>query len=417
MVIGANLAKGTADRLVVASAAGSTQIVLANATPAGTALGYNPGGVPVVVSASSASPTAFTLAGGPIAGGLFSYDLAYNPSGDQFVLIGAPNADAYRLATLPTAAQSIWFDTTDSWQDHQSELRAAGGVSAGGASGAPGVWARAVGDWADRSQTRSFSDDSKSYTFQTGYFQTTGGFFGGVDKDLRLGDGGEMIAGVGGGYITSNQNFKTSPNVVTYQGPAIEASAAYLKDGLFIEGAFKADFLDVSLSTPVLAPFGNPRSTTTLTSFGAIGDAGYRWTSGRAYVEPIVSLAYVDSLVDDLQLAGTTDTFGDHDQLRGRIGISGGTTLAEDSHKLVQGALTASYWDRISGDSQATITSGAGSTPLALTDSQLRRFGEVGVSLDAISLTSGWSGFVKADYQFGTGFTGGDVKAGVRFRF
>jgi autotransporter-associated beta strand protein len=416
LVLGADLPKGMADRLAVASATGSTQVVVTQVNGSGGALAYNPTGIPVVTSASAMSPTTFTLAA-PVQGGLFQYDLAYNAAGQDFVLIGTPTADAYRLATLPTAAQSIWFDTASSLQDHQSDLRAAGdSTPADGSSGAPGVWARAVGAWGDRSQTGSYTDLNKSYTFQSGYNQTTGGFFGGFDKDAQVA-GGEFIAGFGGGYITSNQDFKLSPSTVTYQGPSLEASAAYMVHGLFLDASVKADFLSVAFSAPTLGNFGNPRPNSSLTSYGAVGDAGYRWSFGQAYLEPIASLAYVESEIDTLHLAGTNDSFGDNDQLRGRLGLSGGATLLQDSHSLIQGALTASYWDRLSGGSEATIASAPDAPLLTLFDDQLRSYGEVGVSLSADSLKTGWSGFIKADYQFGTGFTGEDVKAGIRFRF
>jgi autotransporter-associated beta strand protein len=425
LILGADLVHGRADRLAVASAAGSTGILLDQGalTPQAlrtndlTPLPFNPAGIAVVTSASPMSPTTFTLAGGPVTGGLFQFDLAYDAAGQRFVLIGAPTAEAYRLGTLPTAAQSIWFDTMDSWQDHQGELRAAGGVAPpAGGSGAPGVWARAVGHWGDRTQSQTFTAYSNSYTFQTGYNQRTGGFLGGFDKDARI-LGGEFIAGFGGGYITSSQTFKGASTKVTYEGPTLEASAAYLKDGLFLEGAFKADFLNVSYAAPSLGSYGDPRPTSHLTSYGAYGDVGYRMNLGKAWLEPIASLAYVETGINELRLAGTTDSFGLNEEMRGRFGVSGGATLIQDSHKLIEGAVSGSYWDRLSGGSQATIAGQAGGAVLSITDPQLRRFGEVGVSLTAISLKSGWSGFAKGDYQFGTGFTGEDVKVGVRFRF
>lgn len=416
LAINANLGQGAADRLVVAGAAGATQLVVVPVTGAGPALPFNPNGIPVVVSASAMSAGAFTLAA-PVQGGLFQYDLALNAGANEFVLIGAPTADAFRLASLPTAAQSIWFDTTDSWQDHESDLRGASGITpAAGTTGAPGVWARAVGDWSSRTQSQTYTDFNKSYAFQTGYNQTTGGFFGGVDKDARVGDG-EFIGGFGGGYITSNQNFKGSTTRVTYQGPSIEVSAAYLVHGFFLDGAFKADFLSMSISAPSLAAFGNGRPTTNENSYGATGDAGYRFSFGPGFVETIASLSYVETDVKGFHLAGTYDSFGDNEQMRGRLGISGGATLHQDTSSVIEGAVTGSYWDRLSGGSQATIASGAGAPLLNVTDPQVRHYGEVGASISVISLKTGWSGFLKGDYQFANGFTGGDVKAGIRLRF
>jgi hypothetical protein len=358
--------------------------------------------------------TAFTLAGGPLQAGLFQYDLAYtDPS---FVLIGTPNAEAFRLTTLQTAAQSIWFDTSSAWTDHENDVR---DQALSGTGQTSGVWARAIGDWADRSQTQSYSDLNKTYNFQTGYTQNTGGVFGGFDVATSpAGQGDKLIFGVGGGYIYSGQTFKGSLTSANYQGWSVEGTAAYQSGGLFLDAELKGDFLQLSYNAPSLTVFGVGHDGTAVESYGGLVDGGYRFQFGsNAYVEPIASLGYVATRIDGFQLAGANVGFPGDDNLRGRLGASAGATFGQNADYEIQGAVTGSYWARLSGGSSASIASGGTAPLLTLNDTQLRDYGEVGVSLSDTSLKTGLSAFVNVDYQFSGGFNGGSLNIGARYKF
>ena len=430
--LGVNFATGAADKLVVTNASGTTAIVVADTAPT-TPLAYNPTGIPVVVSANAMNPTTFTLSGGPVAKGLFQYDLAYSPD-PRFLLVAVPDADAFRLGTVPTAAQSIWLDTTGVWLDRQTDLRdvllagiplagptAAQGQAPTGTAPAltNGIWARAVGDFTDRTETQTYSLLNKTYNFQTGYSQDTGAFFAGGDagKQGVLDPNDAVLLGFTAGYIDSTQDFKGSQTSATYTGGSLGASATYLDRNVFVDVLVKADLLSLSYSDPALAPFGVSRQTSNVTNIGVIADAGYRFNFGPGFVEPLATLAEVSSHVQSMALAGAEVSFGDNSVFRGRFGVRGGATFIDDSTVKVEGTASVSYWGRISGGASATINSGPGAPLLGVADQQVTNYGEAGLGLNVISKTSGWNGFLKGDYSFASGFTDGSIKGGVRLDF
>ena len=418
--VGANFTSKTADDLIVAGAAGTSTIVVTDLTPA-TPLAYNPTGIPVVTSTGAMSASAFILATGPVEKGLFQYDLAYSPD-PHFLLVSVPAAGAFRLSTLPTAAQSIWQDTAGVWLDRQNDER---DLFAPGAGPAPagtmtGVWARAVGDWTDRTQTQTYSLLNKTYNYQTGYNQRTDGIYAGYDGGLRGPAGQDDLVLFGGeiGYIDSTQKFKVSSAAADYQGWSAGLSATYLNQNFFVDALFKADFLELSYTDPSIAGFGASQQSGNIASYGGIIDAGYRINfAGTAFVEPQATVADVSARLDGLALAGSQVTFSDQSTVRGRLGVRGGFTVVDNSDYRVDASATGSYWARLSGGSAATINSGAAAPLLTLTDTQVKQYGEAGIGFNVFSKTSGLSAFLKGDYQFGSSYDAGSVKGGVRYDF
>ncbi len=265
------------------------------------------------------NPASFTLAGGPIQKGLFQYDLAYDPD-PGFVLVGVPAADAFRLSTLPTAVQSISDDTAGVLLDHQTELR--GLLGDGAAPDAiTGAWARAFGDWANRAQTQTYSVFNKTYTYETGYNQQTGGLFVGTDTAKQGGFTSDdmLVAGISAGYINSAQSFKGSSTEATYEGGSVAVTGSYMNQGFYVDGALKADIMgSASMSVPSLAGFGPSQGRANVLSYGAFADTGYRITIATSgYIEPLAGLAYLNSRIDDLaRWPAAAIGFGDNDTLR-----------------------------------------------------------------------------------------------------
>jgi len=426
--IGVNFTTGTADELKVNSVSGTTQISITSV--ASTPPVYNPMGIPIIVSTNPMNPNAFALAGGPIQRGLFQYDLAYQ-SDPAFVLVGAPTADAYRLATLPTAAQSIWLDTASMWLDRQAGLRDQIAGTAGVARPAlaqkstdaqsmPGVWAQAMGEWANRSETQTYGVLNKSYVLQTGYQQNTGAFYAGADGVQQgvINAHDTLLFGVMGGYIDSTQMFTDSTTSAHYTGGSVGASASYLIGNFFVDTLFKGDFLNLNYASATASAFGANQPISHIQNLGFITDAGYRFTiGGTAFAEPLATLAYVSSHASNLEISGSQVSFGDNDILRGRLGLRSGIELPGGSDYQITATGTASYWARLSGGASATINSGAGAPLLTLNDQQVTNYGDIGAGINIIQLKSGWSGFLKGDYQFASSYGAGSIKAGVRFDF
>jgi autotransporter-associated beta strand protein len=427
--VGVNFNAGTADRLVVSSVTGSTQIVVTDVAPT-LAASYDPTGIPIVVSSAAMNSSTFTLAGGPIQKGLFQYDLAYNAD-PEFVLVGTPSADAFRLAAVPTAAQSIWFDTAGVWLDRQADLRdllvagapipaAKPGDGDGAPPVTPGVWARAVGDWADRDQTQSYSALNKTYDFETGYRQNVAGVYGGMDvvRENVLGRGDALLFGATAGYVGSTQDFNASNATATFDGGSVGVSATYLNQNFFVDALLKGDFLTLNYSAPTDTAYGAGELKAHVVNLGAVVDTGYRFAlGGKTFAEPLATLAYVSSRIGDLSLSGAQIGFGDNDALRARLGVRGGATVVDTAAYRIDASATASYWGRLSGGASTVIDSGSGAPSLTLFDKQVTNYGEVGLALNYSSVKTGWSGFVKADYDFASGYNAGALKGGVRYDF
>ncbi len=435
--VGVNLTTGTADELKVAGATGTTQIVLTNVSPL-TAPVYNSAGIPIVVSATAMSANAFTLANGPIQKGLFQYDLAYNAD-PAFVLIGAPTADAYFLDTVKTAAQSIFADTTTIWTDHQANLRdmladqvaspsvtkvVKGPLEPAQPAPMPGLWATATGDWGSRSETQTYSDLNKNYAFQSGYQQNTATVLGGLDGAAQhvFGARDTLLIGATGGYIHSIQNFKASTASATYEGGSFGVSATYLNNQFFVDALLKTDILKLHFSDANIA-FGGSQTWSNIQNYGGVIDAGYRFEfarsalPGKSFIEPMATLAYVATRVGGLNMGGAQIAFGGEDLLRSRIGLRGGATLMETDAYRIDGSANLGYWSLLAGASNAMINSGGSAPLLTLTDRQVTNYGVVGLNVNYIPLKDNWSGFIKGDYQFASGFNAGSIKGGLNYNF
>jgi autotransporter-associated beta strand protein len=415
--LGVNFKAGTADNLVVASATGTSKIVVVNTAP-NAPVPYNPTGIVVVSSTAPMSPTAFTLPGGPVQMGFFQYDLAYTPD-PHFLLVATPTADAYRVAAVPTAAQSIWQDTAGVQIDRQADLRDL--MIAGGASGAAeaGVWGRALGGWTDRTQSSTYSVLGNSYAYQTGYNQNTGGIFFGIDGGSRglIKADDTLLVGFSGGYVNSTQSFKGSSTAANYQGASVGISATYLDKNLFVDALAKADLLKLDYADPALANVGASQEDGGVVNLGMVVDAGYRLNLGPGYVDPLATLSYVSTRVGGLSLAGEQVGFGDNSLMKARLGLRGGATVFENKAIVVQSSVTASYWQRLSGGSSATIDSGSERATVHRLGPERARLRRRRPGRGRISKDGDWSGFFKGDYQFANGFTSGTIKGGFRYSF
>ncbi len=418
---------------ITGSTSGSSAITLANTGTPGTYGTYNPNGVVLVnvsKGASGVSSSSFTLPGGPVRNGLFQYDIAYNPD-PQFLLVSVPDAEAYRLATLPGAAQSLWHDTAKLWLDRQANLRdlAMGGAAvAGFKDGAayvslkdepgerasPAIWAAAQGSWTDRSEQQTYRILNNSYAEQMSYNLRTTSVFSGADTGTTgvLSEGDKLMWGISGGHINSSQTFKDTATSVNYEGGSIGIGGTYFLGNLFADAQFKADFLRMTYNAPAI---GASRVGGDANSVGAIADLGYRYKINGSFVEPVVGLAYVTSTLSSLALAGNQVSFNGSDNLRGRVGLRAGTTIVDNSQIRVMGSASASYWDNLAGNSSVTFNGGA--VPLTLNDKQLQGYGQVGLNLNFQAPGTGWSGFVKGDYSFADRYNSGSVGAGIKLNF
>lgn len=397
----------------------TTTIILVNAQT-GAPASYNPvGSVLVNVNkGQTAAASNFVLSGGPVRNGLFDTNLVFN-SDPQWVLVSLPGADAYRLAAVPSAAQSIWFDTAGMWAERQADLRTLF-ASGGNTTRAYPVWMKVVGEWATRNETQTTASYSSAVTANASYNQTIGGYLAGVDGGFAnaLTAGDTMLVGLTMGYLNAVQSFGSSSTKATFDGFTTGVSGTYLYKGMFANVAFKADLLNLAVSVPGAAASGNSLSKGNAYTYGFSGDVGYRLDLGTAaYVEPLATLAYARTNIDGLSIGGTGVSFNDEDQLRGRIGVRAGTTLVTTDTYRLSVAASASAWFLLSGTSSATFNSGANAPLLTLNDRIVKNYGDASLSVDYANIVKGWSAYGKGDYKFANSYDAVSVEAGLRYKF
>ena len=407
------------DLMKIGSSAGTTWVVVHD-TNSGAG-SYNPKGIPVVQvydGGSVQNPGNFLLSGGPVDKGLFTYDLYFDngtspqsklPKGidDQWVLASTPNARAFQLATIQSGIQTLWNDGLQTWHDRTTDLRNVPGAPAVRPSGA---WLVGFGSQFDRDVTHTVTAFNTTTQVPGDYRQFTNGAIGGIDTTISNNGRERWVVGLLGGFESSSLHFTNSPTASTdLQGNTVGGYATYLKDGLFIDTLVKGDFLTVKHHTT--GAFADQASGSA-TAVGVIVDGGYRMDgAGGSYVEPLATLAYVRTTMDSFGFLGNQVSFPSGENVEGRLGLRVGTTLPT-SYGRFNPFLTASLWQTFTGSSPVTF-SAPGSPDLTISDDSTGTFYEFGGGGELFT-ANGTSAFIKGDYRWGNGVTGGTVRGGLR---
>lgn len=303
-------ADSSSDRLVVlGNVTGSTGVIVNNLN-----LGfgsYNPTGIEVVSVDGYESPSNFFLVGGPIDTGMFTYDLYLNGS-NEWVLASAPNHIFFELPSFISAAQSMWHDAAGVWLDRTADLRAARGYecaptglkdTSNSCGGRPtsGVWAKVLGQSESRKTDHTFSLFDTVQTHTVDYRQDGAGVMGGYDVVRNAEDGGIWMAGIMGGYLASNVDFKNSMTNADFRGGSVGGYVTYLKGGWFLDAKVMANIGNVDYHSS-----WSVKDNANVISIGGVLDTGYRMNTGSTFIEPGATLAYVNTNIDDLSIFGTS---------------------------------------------------------------------------------------------------------------
>ncbi|GKX35197.1 MAG: hypothetical protein MnENMB40S_28150 [Rhizobiaceae bacterium MnEN-MB40S] len=414
---------------------GSTEVYVNNVGGFGA---YNPIGIPVVgVLSGNTDLGDFVLANGPIDTGLFTYDLfldapadpaqwtpGFAPDAKAWVLASYADSSAFMFAQTVSIAQNMWHTTADGYLDRSSDLREIYGSTGTGYStanadfieaapppAAPavnnndnGVWLRGIGQYAESEGSESFEAFPGQFvSFNTDYNETIWGIEGGVDHAFHLNNGSTLVLGLMGGYVTNSVEFSGVGDTATVDGGMAGVYATWVNGPGYIDALFKADFLTADFSVG-----GSPASSDILNLGGRI-EGGYRFTNASGYyIEPVASLAYVNTSVDDLTVLGTGVQIEDGDSLRGKIGGRLGTTMIVGNGKL-DPYINAYVGGEFLGDNSAVIAG------LSLQDDISGVFGEVGAGFNWYNATNNWSVYGQANYIFADEYWAGNGTLGVRY--
>lgn len=406
-----------ADCLKIGSSSGTTSIIVHD-TLGASAAGYNTGGILLVSGATTASnfvldpaSTGYNASTKTLDIGAFDYALGF--SNGQERLFSDPSAVAHQLPELVTGAANLWFETSP-WLSRQADLRDQRGPDGSGDI-TPGFWLKATGNFAQRETSTSTTIGGTSVTYDTSYHQDSYGIIAGTDMGTRgLWDRGDsLVAGLMGGYISSDLDFTSTGVSAHLSGAMLGAYVTYLDGQWVIDAAFKANLLTLRYDSAGASLFD---SNPAVRSYGGEIDTGKRmFMDETSFIEPLASIAYVSTAVDSTTIMGTPTSFGNGSSGRASVGARFGTLELSSPENIVDVSLTGRLWDAFGGSSGATLVSSSANLPV--TDNFNGIFGEVGGNMQILDRHDGWSSFIATSVKFKDHFTSETVTAGVRYHW
>jgi outer membrane autotransporter protein len=404
---------------------GSTAVSVKDANTGAGA--YNPDGILVVDASGGASApaaTAFTLAGGPIVKGLWSYNLYAKPD-KTFVLASVPSATAFDTPYLASAVQGLFAASLLTLNDRLDDIRSTQVASSGTVRLAAlasdvkttlpapsekdnGVWARIVGGHETRDATQSVSLLGTSTTYSLGYRQSYVAFQSGFDHAVSQGPA-TLVFGASLGYADASGDFQGGGSF-HISGMTGAVYAEYLRGGFFGHVVGQGEWLTTNYQSS--AGTAKPHSQ----AYGISAGGGYRYQQAQWFFEPTASLDWASVSMDQFSLQGTAVSFRDGDMLRGRAALNIGQVIHGASGKTqIEPTLTVGVAHAFEGGASAIFASGPG---VALADNARPTWGEFGFGVRVIDLGSGVSGFVRGQYDgLSKEYSGYSFKAGLKIRF
>ncbi|MBW8639274.1 autotransporter outer membrane beta-barrel domain-containing protein [Hoeflea sp. WL0058] len=365
---------------------------------------------------------------GMIADGMFAWYMAQDEDYDEFELRStwAPTVD--QLPSLVTQVQNTWYQTNDVVADHIRGNRwpeafgttyNADFITAAPTPVAPietaaynkGVWLKVQGSWTDRDTELARSVGGVTSVVDTSYDQDIYSIIGGID--MRFGDDGPFRAGLFGGYVSSQSDFTSWAASADFDGATIGAYLDYTKGNFYVDATIKADFLSGDYTANVNgvnAVSGSPDAT----SVGILANTGYRFQGNRGYIEPIASIAYVSTSLDDFQSGGAAVSFSDGNSFRAGAGARIGTDFDMSSGAQAEVSLLGKVWNEFDDANSVTVTDIGSGSSATFQDGIDGVFGEVSAVLNVTNANRSMSGFISGGTEFNSTYTTLNAKGGFR---
>jgi hypothetical protein len=296
-----------ADRLVVASAAGTTAVAL-NRQP-GTIV-VDPEGV-VIVQTSSLSGTPFTLAG-PTRFGLVNFALeakTVNAVAGVY-LVSNPDVAIFDISTFNNLAQDLWFQSADAFAQASAAIRNGLGTER---KRRVSLWGLAYGGkdrYGENDRTRIVFGTNLTYSDR---LETTRrGAQAGVDFQPRP----NVAVGVTGGYEQAEADL-ASGTEMRAKGYNFGAYVQFIAEtGVFGGLLAKRDQYDMKLGNGALISQVRPDGTST----GVEAELGYRTSHFGPTLEIGGAAGYARTSVDDFETGNLAFDNSTLANVRARVG-------------------------------------------------------------------------------------------------
>ena len=398
---GANLS----DRLVIGGAAtGSTALLVDFAGPAT----LNSGTV-LVQAGAGTQAGAFTLDGGARNFGLIEADLVFDSAANTFALVGAPSIAVYRAAGFADAARNLWYKSADTWSAHMRSLRDGAWGSGAGSSGG-GLWVQMHASRDNRDNVVDTNNFGLARNFDLGFQQDYFGGQAGFDFGGGAGRNGNFAFGVTGGYISSDVNFGGVTDRVSFDAFNGGAYATVNSGSLFVSVLGKYDYYKANS----ISQIGQYAAKFKGDAYGAQGEVGFRLGSDKVFFEPIATIAYVRTNLNDLEAQNAVIDFRNADGFRGKLGARLGANIAGSGENVVVLYAGGNYVHEFRDDDNIDFISGGQTVRIA--NGPRGDYGEGMIGIN-ISATNQVSGFIEANGAKGSDFDAFGGRAGLRIRF
>jgi len=405
ITIGASSGTGTRLTVVDANSAGNGALNLT-----GTVVVDGTSGSAGDFFLSTSDPNVVSTPQGPaIVKGFVQYQLVFDSANSNWDLVGLPSAGAIELAKLTAGLQSLWYETAGSWNERTSLLRYdfANDRMARGWS----IWGKAYYGRIDRDSSNAVDAAGSTVLYDTSYGQNYYGFQIGADHFMRNANNGAWVFGVLGGYNKSSLEFSANADKVEMSVYNVGGYVSYLRGPVFADLLVKDDIAKFDFKLPALSALDDINAN----SIGGELTVGGRFggTGGMGLViEPLATLAYVNTTVDSMDWMGMNFAWEDGTSFRGTLAVR----LSADfrgSETTLQPFILGGVGQEFNGNNKLTLTSG---DSLVLSDKPIKTFGVASLGLNAFS-TGGLSGYVRADGMLGSNYTSVAMRLGIRYRF
>ncbi|HUD30756.1 MAG TPA: autotransporter domain-containing protein [Novosphingobium sp.] len=149
-------------------------------------------------------------------------------------------------------------------------------------------------------------------------------------------------------------------------------------------------------------------------AIGAQVEAGFRFGSATFFAEPLASLAYVSTTLDDLEALGQVVDYEHMDGLRGKAGLRLGGTSTLGGGNVLTFYGSALAVKEFKGEDGITFVSGPQSFDLGN-----RRIGTYGQGTLGINITTpgGITGFIEGTADVSKDYSGAGGRAGIKIPF
>ncbi len=320
-----------------------------------------------------------------------------------------------------------------------------------------GVWARGIGgSFRVSTPTNGVSFDStptvngtQSSAVGCGSSSVRQRFTGvqsGADvANLNLGgSGGTLHFGLTSGYVQTSATTSDFLTNIGFQVPFFGGYASLTYGSFFADAQIRGNFFEGSITDAASNISGQKFNAT---GFTASANVGYHYNlPADWFIEPSIGVNWSRTFVDPMNFSsstiatttfmGTTSTssalglsnfsINDFDSILGRASLRVGTTFVNGQY-IFQPYFTASVFHEFASPIGSTVNTALTGLPAPLpssifeltffSTSRIGTYGQFGLGVAGQIANSGWTSFVRGDYQTGSRFQGWDVTGGARYDF